>query len=343
MDQSINLRRDSNNSGGEAMKFPRREFLHLAAGTAALPALLRVASALDYPTRPVHVVVGFAPGGATDIAARLIGQCLSERLGQPFIVENRPGASTNIAAEMVVHSPPDGYTLMAFTITNTINPALFTQLNFNFVRDMSAVAGIMSSPMVLEVNSAVPATSVPELITYAKANPGKISLGNYGTGSTSHVIGELFKMIAGINMVDVPYRGATPMLTDLLGGQIQVAFDNLSGSIEHIRADKLRALAVTTVSGSRALPNITTRCDFIAGREASAWIAIGAPKNTPSEIIDKLNREINARLADPKIVVRLTNLGGMALTVSPVDLDKFVVEETEKWGKVVRTAGIKAE
>jgi tripartite-type tricarboxylate transporter receptor subunit TctC len=343
MDQSINLRRDSNNSGGEAMKFPRREFLHLAAGTAALPALLRVASALDYPTRPVHVVVGFAPGGATDIAARLIGQCLSERLGQPFIVENRPGASTNIAAEMVVHSPPDGYTLMAFTITNTINPALFTQLNFNFVRDMSAVAGIMSSPMVLEVNSAVPATSVPELITYAKANPGKISLGNYGTGSTSHVIGELFKMIAGINMVDVPYRGATPMLTDLLGGQIQVAFDNLSGSIEHIRADKLRALAVTTVSRSLALPNIPTLGDFLPGLEASAWIAIGAPKNTPSEIIDKLNREINARLADPKIVVRLTNLGGMALTVSPVDLDKFVVEETEKWGKVVRTAGIKAE
>jgi tripartite-type tricarboxylate transporter receptor subunit TctC len=291
----------------------------------------------------VHVVVGFAPGGATDIAARLIGQCLSERLGQPFIVENRPGASTNIAAEMVVHSPPDGYTLMAFSITNTINPALFTQLNFNFVRDMSAVAGVMSSPMVLEVNPAVPATSVPELITYAKANPGKISLGNYGMGSTSHVIGELFKMIAGINMVDVPYRGAAPMLTDLLGGQIQVAFDNLSGSIEHIRADKLRALAVTTVSPSPALPNIPTLGAFLPGFEASSWIAIGVPKNTPSEIVDKLNREINAGLADPKLVARLTDLGGTALTVSPVDLDKFVIEETEKWGKVVRTAGIKAE
>jgi tripartite-type tricarboxylate transporter receptor subunit TctC len=325
------------------MKFPRRKFLHLAAGAAALPALPRVASALDYPTRPVHVVVGFAPGGATDIAARLIGQCLSERLGQPFIVENRPGASTNIAAETVVHSPPDGYTLMAFSITNAINPALFTHLNFNFVRDMSAVAGIMNSPMVLEVNPAVPATSVPELVTYAKANPEKISLGNYGFGTSSHVIGELFKMTAGINMVDVSYRGTAPMLTDLIGGQIQVAFDNLSGSIEHIRVDKLRALAVTTVSRSPALPNIPTLGDFLPGFEASVWIAIGAPKNTPSEIVDKLNREINAGLADPKIVAQLTHLGGTALTVSPVDLDKFVVEETEKWGKVVRLAGIKAE
>jgi tripartite-type tricarboxylate transporter receptor subunit TctC len=228
------------------MKIHRRKFLKLAAGTAALPVLPRVALALDYPTRPVRIIVGFAPGGATDIAARLIGQWLSERLGQPFLVENRPGASTNVAAEMVVHSSPDGYTLMAFSITNTINPALFTQLNFNFVRDMSGVAGINSSPMVLEANPAVTATSVAELTTYAKANPGKISLGNFGIGSTSHVVGELFKMRAGINMVDVPYRGSAPMVTDLLGGQVQVAFDNLSGSIEHIRAGKLRALAVTT-------------------------------------------------------------------------------------------------
>jgi tripartite-type tricarboxylate transporter receptor subunit TctC len=325
------------------MKLPRREFLHLAAGVAALPAAAWFAMADTYPSRPVHIVVGFAPGGATDIAARLIGEWLSERLGQPFIVENRPGASTNIAAEVVVRSPPDGYTLMAFSVTNTVNPALFPQLNFNFVRDMSAVAGVISSPMVLEVNPAVPVTSIPELITYAKANPGKISLGNYGTGSTSHVVGELFKMTAGVNMVDVPYRGAAPMLTDLLGGQVQVAFDNLSGSIEHIRAGKLRALAVTTVSHSPALPNLPTLGEFFPGFEASSWIAIGTPKNTPAEIIDKLNREINAGLADPKIVARLTDLGGTALTISSVDLDKFVVEETEKWGKLIRTAGIKAE
>ncbi|HUE12495.1 MAG TPA: tripartite tricarboxylate transporter substrate binding protein [Steroidobacteraceae bacterium] len=325
------------------MTLPRRRFLHLAAGAAALPAMSRAASALDYPTRPVRIVVGFAPGGATDIAARLIGQWLSDRLGQPFTVENRPGASTNVAAEVVVHSPPDGYTLMAFSISNTVNPALFTQLNFNFVRDMSGVAGINSSPLVLEINPAVPVTSVPELITYAKANSGKISLGNFGVGTSSHVVGELFKMMAGVNMVDVPYRGGAPMVTDLLGGQVQVAFDNLSGSIEQIRAGKLRALAVTTVSRSPALPNVPTLGKFLPGFEADSWIAIGAPKNTPAEIIDKLNREINAGLADPKIVARLTDFGSTALTLSPADLDKFVVDETEKWGKVVRAAGIKAE
>jgi len=326
------------------MKLPhRRRFLHLAAGAAVVSALPRTASALDYPTRPVRIIVGFAPGGATDIAARLIGQWLSGRLRQQFIVENRPGASTNIAAEAVVHSPPDGYTLMAFSITNTINPALFPQLNFNFVRDMSAVAGIISSPMVLEVNPAVPITSVPELIAYAKANPGKISLGNYGIGSTSHVVGELFKMTSGVNMVDVAYRGAAPMLTDLLGGQVQVAFDNLSGSIEHIRAGKLRALAVTTVSHSPALPNIPTLGEFLPGFEVSSWIAIGAPKSTPTEIIDKLNNEINAGLADPEIVARLADLGGSGFTASPADLEKLVSDETEKWGKLIREAGIKAE
>jgi tripartite-type tricarboxylate transporter receptor subunit TctC len=325
------------------VKFPRRKFLHLAAGAAALPALSRIASALDYPTRPVRLVVGFAPGGATDIAARLIGQWLSERLGQSFVVENRPGASTNIAAEAVINSPPDGYTLMVFSITNTINPALFTQLNFNFVRDMSGVAGLNTAPLVLEVNPTVPVMSVPELISYAKANPGKISLGNFGIGSSSHVVGELFKMTASVNMVDVPYRGGAPMVTDLLGGQLQVALDNLSGSIEHIRAGKLRALAVTTRSRSPALPNIPTLGEFLPGFEANSWIAIGAPRNTPAEIIDKLNSGINAGLADPKIVARLTDLGSTALTFSPADLDKFVVDETEKWGKVVRTAGIKAE
>jgi tripartite-type tricarboxylate transporter receptor subunit TctC len=325
------------------MKLPRRKFLNLAAGAAAFPATLRFARADTYPTRPVHIVVGFAPGGATDIVARLIGQWLSERLGQPFIVDNRPGATTNIAAEMVVHSPPDGYTLMAFSITNTVNPALFTQLTFDFVRDMSGVAGVVKSPLVLETNPAVPVTSVPELIAYAKSNPGKISLGNYGIGSTGHVVGELFKTTAGVDMVNVSYRGAAPMLADLLGGQIQVAIDNLSGSIEHIRAGKLRALAVTTVSRSSALPKVPTLGEFLPGFEATAWIAIGTPKNTPAEIIDKLNKAINAGLADPKIVARLTDLGGAAMTVSPTDLDKFVVEETEKWGKLIRAANIQPE
>ena len=291
----------------------------------------------------MHIVVGFAPGGITDVAARLIGQWLSDRLGQPFIVDNRPGATTNIAAEMVVRSPPDGYTLMVFSITNAINPALFTQLDFNFVHDMAGVAGLVVSPMVLEVNPAVPVKSAPELIAYAKANPGKLSLGNYGIGSTSHVVGELFKMTAGINMVDVPYRGSAPMLTDLLGGQIQVAFDNLSASIEHIRAGKVRALAVTTRSRSPALPDVPTLREFLPGFEANAWIAIGAPKNTPAAIIDKLNSEINAGLADPKIAARLTDLGGTALMVSPADLDKLVVEETDKWGKLIRAANIKAQ
>jgi tripartite-type tricarboxylate transporter receptor subunit TctC len=325
------------------MKIPRRKFLQLAAGTAVLPAISQFATAETYPSRPVHIIVGFPPGGATDIVARLIGQWLSERFGQPFIVENRPGASTNIAAEAVVHSAPDGYTLMAFSITNTVNAALFTQLNFNFMRDMAGVAGLNSAPLILEVNPAMPVASVPELIAYAKANPGKISLGNYGIGSTAHVFGELFKMRAGVNMVDVSYRGAAPMVTDLLGGQIQVAIDNLSGSIEHIRAGKLRGLAVTTISRSPALPNIPTLSEFLPGLEASAWIAIGAPKNTPAEIIDRLNKEVNAGLADPRIVARLNALGSTVLTLSPVELDKFVADETKKWGEVIRTAGVKAE
>ena len=325
------------------LKLPRRKFLHLAAAAAALPAVSRIAKADNYPSRPVRIIVGFAPGGATDIAARLVAQWLSERLGQSFIVENRPGATNNVATEAVVQAAPDGYTLMAFSITNTINPALFTHLNFNFVRDMSGVAGVTSTPMVLEVNPAIPVNSVPELIAYAKANPGKTSLGNYGIGSTSHVVGELFKMRAGVNMVDVPYRGGAPMLTDLLGGQVQVAFDALPGSIAHIRAGKLRALAVTTASRSPALPNIPTLGEFLPGFEASAWVAVGTPKNTPAEIIDKLNREINMGLSDPKIVARFTDLGATAFTFSPVDLDKFVVAETEKWAKVIGFADIKLE
>jgi tripartite-type tricarboxylate transporter receptor subunit TctC len=325
------------------MKLPRRKFLQLAAGTAVLPALSQFATAETYPSRPVHIIVGFPPGGATDIVARLIGQWLSERFGQPFIVENRPGASTNIAAEAVVHAAPDGYTLMAFSITNTINPALFSRLNFNFARDMAGVAGLNSAPVILEVNPTVPVASVPELIAYAKANPGKISLGNFGIGSSSHVVGELFKMRAGIDMVDVSYRGGAPMVADLLGGQVQVAFDNLSGSIEQIRAGKLRALAVTSVSRSPALPNIPTIGEFLPGFAADSWIAVGAPKNTSAEIIGKLNREINAGLADPKMVARLSALGSTPLALSPAELDRFVADETEKWGKVILAAGIKAE
>jgi tripartite-type tricarboxylate transporter receptor subunit TctC len=321
----------------------RRRFLHLAAGAAALPAAARVARAETYPSRPVRLVVGFAPGGATDIAARLIGQWLSERLGQPFIVDNRPGATTNLAAEMVVRSPPDGHTLMAFSITNAINPALFPKLGFNFSRDMAGVAGISSAPMVLEVNPALPVTSVPELIAYAKANPGKVNLGNYGIGSTAHVVGALFKMTAGVDMVDISYRGAAPMLTDLLGGQIHVAFDNVTGSIEHIRAGTLRALAVTTASPSPALPNVPVLAEVLPNFEASAWLAVGAPRNTPADIVDKLNAAINAGLSDPRIAARLTDLGGTAMKVAPAELDRFVAEETEKWGKLIRTANIRLE
>jgi tripartite-type tricarboxylate transporter receptor subunit TctC len=325
------------------MKLPRRKFLHLAAGAATLPVLSRVAGAQTYPTRPVRVLVGFAAGGTTDIAARLIGQWLSDRLGQAFVVENRPGASTNIAAEAVVRSQPDGYTLFAFSTTNTINPALYPNLNFNFIRDIAMVGGVSRSPFVLEVNPSVPVTSVPELIAYAKSNPGKITLASNGTGAASHLAGELFKMTAGVNMIHVPYRGSAPMVTDLLGGQVQAAFDNLPASIEQIKAGKLRALAVTTQFRSQALPNVPTIGDFLPGFEVSSWIAIGAPKSTPVEIVDKLNKEINAGLSDPKIEARLAALGGSGFAVSPVELEKVVAEETEKWGKVVRAANIKPE
>ena len=293
------------------MKFQRRQFLQLAAGAAVLPAVSTIARAQAYPSRPIRVIIGYTPGGSADLTARLMGQWLSERLGQPFIVDNRPGATTNLAAEMVVRSPPDGYTLMAFSITNAINPALFSRLGLNFSRDMAGVAGISTAPMVLEVNPALPATTVPELIAYAKANPGKVNLGNYGIGSTAHVVGALFKMTAGVDMVDISYRGAAPMLTDLLGGQIHVAFDNVTGSIEHIRAGKLRALAVTTASPSPALPNVPTLAQTLPNFQASAWLAVGAPRNTPAEIVDKLNAAINAGLADPRIAARLTDLGGL--------------------------------
>jgi tripartite-type tricarboxylate transporter receptor subunit TctC len=325
------------------MNLARRRFLHWLAGSVALPALPNAVRAETYPSRPVRIVVGFPSGGPTDIGARLIGQWLAERLGQPFVIENRPGAATNIATEAVAHAAPDGYTLLAAVGTNTINPALYSNLSFNFIRDIAMVAGIFRSPLVLEVIPSVPVKSVPELIAYAKANPGKVTLASFGTATVSHVSGELFKMTAGIDMVHVPYRGSAPMVTDLLGGQVQAAFDNLPASLEHIRAGKLRALAVTTATRSPALPDIPTLAEFQPGFEASAWNALAAPKNTPAEIIDKLSKAIDAALADPKIAARIAEMGATPFVASPAELDKLVVEQTEKWGKVIRAANIKAE
>jgi tripartite-type tricarboxylate transporter receptor subunit TctC len=325
------------------MRFNRRKLLHLAAGAAVLEAPLRIAWALDYPTRPVHIIVGFAAGGPTDVVARLIGQWLSERLNQPFIIEDRPGAATNIATEAVVHSPPDGYTLLAAVSTNTVNPALYPDLNFNFIRDIAMVAGLTRAPLVLEVNPTVPVNSVPELITYVKTNPGKISLASFGTGTVSHVAGVLFKTQAGIEMLHVPYRGSAPLVVDLLAGQVLAAFDNLQSSIEYIKAGELRALAVTTATRSPALPGVPILGDFLPGYEANVWIGMAAPKNTPVAVINKLNTEINVGLADPKIAARIADLASTVFVASPAELDKLVVENTEKWAKVIRAAGLKAE
>jgi tripartite-type tricarboxylate transporter receptor subunit TctC len=326
------------------MKLPRRNFLHLAAGAAALPTMSRFAWAQAYPSRPVRIVVGLAPGGTNDITARLIGQWLSERLGQSFVIENRPGAGTNIATEMVVRAPADGYTLLLVGAYNAINATLYEKLNFNFIRDIAPVASIGRVPLVMVVNPSVPAKTVPEFIAFAKANPGKISMASAGNGSTPHVAGELFKMMAGIDMVHVPYRGNGPAITDLLGGQVQVLFAGAPESIEHIRSGKLRALAVTAATRSDVLPDIPTVSDFVPGYEARAFFGVGAPRNTPTEIIDKLNKEINAGLADPKIKARLTEtLGGTVLAGSPADFGKLIADETEKWGKVVKFVGIKAD
>jgi tripartite-type tricarboxylate transporter receptor subunit TctC len=325
------------------MKRPRRQFLHLAAGAAALPAVSRIGWAQTYPTRPVRLIVGFAPGGPNDIVARLIAQWLSERLGQQFVVENRTGAGGNIGTETVVNALPDGYTLLLIDSSNTINPSLYDKLNFNFIRDIAPVAGVMRGPLVMEVNPAFPATTVVEFIAYAKANPGKISMASGGNGTSSHLAGELFKAMAGISMVHVPYRGTAPALTDLLGGQVQVMFGSMLASIEHVRGGRLRALAVTTTSRSEALPDIPTVGDFVSGYEASAWQGVGAPKNTPSEIVEKLNKEINASLADPKMRARLADFGGTAFGSTPRDLGKLIAEDTEKWGEVIRVAHIKAE
>jgi tripartite-type tricarboxylate transporter receptor subunit TctC len=308
-----------------------------------LPAISRVARAQAYPTRPVRIVVGYAAGGAVDTLARLMGQWLSERLGQPFIVENRPGAGTNIATEAVVKSAPDGYTLLMVSPSSAINTTLYDKLNFNFIRDIAPVAIITRESNVMVVQPSFPARSVPEFIAYAQANPGKINMASSGTGTSVHVAGELFKMMAGIKMVHVPYRGGAPAITDLMGGQVQVYFGTISGLIEYIRAGKLRALAVTTSMRSEALPDIPTVGDFLQGYEASGWQGVGVPKSTPPEIIGKLNREINAALADPRMKARLADLGGTTLPGSPGDFSKFIAAETEKWGKVIRAANIKAE
>jgi tripartite-type tricarboxylate transporter receptor subunit TctC len=325
------------------MKLPRRSFLHLAAGAVALPAVSRIARAQTYPARPVRIIVGFAAGGGSDIAARLIGQWLSERLGRSFLVENRPGAGSNIGAEAVVRAPPDGYTLLLAGSANAINATLYDKLNFDFIHDIAPVAGIIRVPNVMEVNPSVPAKTVPEFIAHAQANPGKISMASAGTGAPSHVAGELFKLMAGVNMIHVPYRGVTPALTDLLGGQVQVLFSDMAASIEYIRAGKLRALAVTTANRWEGLPDLPAVGEFLPGYEGSSVYGVGAPKNTPAEFIDKLNKEINAGLADPKMKARLADLGGTTLAGSPGDFGKLIADETEKWGKVIRAANIKPE
>src|SRR4029077_11782606 len=325
------------------MKLPRRNFLHLAAGAAALPAASRFAWAQAYPRRPVRIIVPFAPAGSTDITARLMGQWLSERLGQQFVTENRPGAGSNSGTEVVVNAPPDGYTLLLVGASSAINATLYEKLNFNFLRDITSVAGIISIPFIMAVNPSVPAKTVSEFIAYAKVNPSKVNMGSGGNGTAGHLSGELFKMMAGVNMIHVPYRGEALALTDLLGGQVQVMFGTMPASIEYIRAGKLRPLAVTTASRLEALPDIPRVGEFVAGYEASGWQGLGAPRNTPVEIGDKLNKEINAALADPKIKTRVADMGGTVLTGSPADFGKLIADETEKWGKVIRAANIKAE
>jgi tripartite-type tricarboxylate transporter receptor subunit TctC len=320
----------------------RRQFLHLAAGTAALPLASRIARAQGYPTRPVRIVVGFAPGGTTDIVARLVAQWLSERLGQQFIVENRPGANASIATESVIRAASDGYTLLMCVPEHALNPSLY-KLNYDFKRDMTMIGSLVRSPLVLEVHPTVPATNVPEFINYLKTNRGKVTMASFGAGSLSHVAGELFKMAAGVEAVHVPYRGSAPMLGDLIGGQVQSAFDNLPASIEHIKAGRLRALAVATATRSEVLPTVPTVADFVPGFEASATTGMGAPAGTPVDIINKLNSEINAGVSDPGMRARIGELGAAAQIGSPSEYAKFIDDETDKWARVIRSANIKAE
>jgi tripartite-type tricarboxylate transporter receptor subunit TctC len=325
------------------MKLPRRNFLHLTAGATVLSAVSRIAWAQVYPTRPVRIIVGFAAGGPADIVARLIAQWLSEQLGQPIVVENRTGAGGNIGTELVVRAPPDGYTLLMALSVNAINAAIYDNLSFNFIRDTAPVASIASIPLVMDVNSSVPAKTVPEFIAYAKANPGKINMASAGNGTPHHVAGELFKMMAGVDMVHVPYRGEALALSDLISGQVQLLFGTMLASLGYIRAGKLRALAVTTATRSDALPDVPTVGEFLPGFEARGWYGIVVTKATPAQIVEKLNKEINAALADPNMKKRLTDLGCAVFSGSPADFGKFIADETEKWGKVVRAANIKAD
>jgi tripartite-type tricarboxylate transporter receptor subunit TctC len=325
------------------VKLPRRQFLHLATGAAALPAVSRIAWAQAYPARPVRVIIGFTPGGPTDIAGRLISRWLSERLGQPFVIENRPGAGSTIAIEAVVNSPPDGYTLLVVSTSAAASATFYPSLSFNLIRDIAPVAGIVRMPLVMVVNPSVPAQTVPEFIAYAQANPGTINMASVGNGTTPHMAGELFKMMADVDMLHVPYRGAAPALTDLLGGRAQVMFEGVLSLTEHIRTGRLRPLAVTTAVRSPVLADVPTVGEFLPGYEASVWFGIGAPKATSAEIVDRLNKEINAGLADPKLRARLSELGGTALAVSPAEFGKLFAEDTDKWGKVVRAANIKLE
>lgn len=325
------------------MEIRRRQFLHLALSAATLNIATRKALAQDFPTRPVHIIVGFPAGGTTDIGARLIAQALSERLGQQFVVENKPGAASNLAAEAVVRAPADGYTLLAVTATNAVNVSLYQRLSFNFLRDIAMVGGVIRSPLVLEVNPSVPVRTGQELIGYAKAHPGKLAMASFGAGTSSHVAGELFKMMSGTDMLHVPYRGSAPMVIDLLAGQVQVAMDNLPASIEHIKAGKLRALAVTSSTRWESLPDVPAVSEFLPGYEASSFVALGAPRNTPAPVIEKLNREINAALVEPKMKAAVANLGAAVYPGTPADFTGLLANETEKWAKVVKFAHLEPQ
>ena len=330
-------------SWGNAMELPRRDFLHLAGAAAFTSAAPPLASALDYPNRPLHWIIGFPPGGGADIVSRIMGRWLSERLGQQVVIENRPGAGTNIATEAVAHAPPDGYTLLWAGISNAINATLYTGLSFDFLRDIAPVAGMVNYPLVIEANPSVPAQSIAELVALAKKNPGKITLASYGTGTISHVAGELFKTKVGVNMVHVPYRGGAPMVSDLLGGQVQVGIDVVAASLPHIRSGALRALAMTTAARLEALPDVPTVAETVPGFEAVAWTGVGVPRGTPEAVVNLLNREINAGLMDPTIRARLTELTVTPLLLTPAEFGAYMTAETDKWTKVIKVAGIKAE
>ena len=325
------------------MKLPRRRFLHLAAGAAAFPALSQTANAQAYPTQPVRIIVAFAAGSGSDILARLMAQWLAERLGQPIVVENRPGGGGNLGTEAVVKAPPDGYTLLKVVPANTVNDTLYDKLPFNFIRDIAPVAGMARVPYVLVVNQSLPAATVPEFIAYAKANPGKLNFASAGVGTGIHMSGELFKLMAGVNMTHVPYRGAGNAMTDLIGGQVQLMFDTTQASIPHIKAGKVRALAVTTAARSELLPELPTIGDFVPGYEASGSFGFGAPRNTPADIVEKLNREINAALVDPTIKARFAELGGEVLPLSPSEYARRIAEETDKWAEVIKLSGATAD